>query len=384
MSPSFTDAFLKSATSTRNDRRHSQGTNTPPGFPSSQLHRPTINPPPGLPSTPRNHPPTNRPPHRMNPHKYHQTQLIFVKNVPQESTTNVAKLYAQYKPLSVKNLYEDGRITTLMIVLPTAEIAAIALERTDGMKVDSTVISVERYNAKQSTVARRETRRNRSGGQAYTNDDEYNGYEQEDLPDSWEDEVDSYAPEAPIAIQREASKPDGVSWADVTKGVSPRTPSPLPAKPMIAPQSSIITPASTRPQRWHPSEGEIRAAFYPSTPGEKSSRSPTMNGIDSSLTVTPRAPPMQMLAFNRFKLSPVLSTPSPEYVHTAPQGPTPTNSSDSQRVDVDSSQVTQVPNTSQQQRESLASSTDTTAYIRSLHCADCTFCKMREQCKTPR
>ncbi|KAJ4345976.1 hypothetical protein N0V95_005841 [Ascochyta clinopodiicola] len=126
---------------------------------------------------------------RTPPHKYPATHLIFVKNVPQESCSSVASLYTQYRPLRIKNLYPSSQITTLMIALPTADIAASALHRTDGLKFDNMVLSVERYNAKQSTVARRDTRRLRDGG-ADAGDERFGADEREEdeVPEGWEDE----------------------------------------------------------------------------------------------------------------------------------------------------------------------------------------------------
>ncbi|KAF1351480.1 hypothetical protein EJ07DRAFT_183866 [Lizonia empirigonia] len=333
----------------------------------------------------------------MPPPNYHKAQLLFVKNVPQESTQSIAQLYAQFAPLSMKNLFSDGRITTMMFVLPSAEIAATAHERTDGLRVDSTIISVERYNAKQSTVARREVRRRQRGGQGRGDEDEcdeYDGYDEceveEEVPESWEDE---YVPEKSFAIGGEAGKQDGVSWADVTKGVPRKTPSPLLATPAVDALKATVD-TSTLEQL---SKGELSAASHLSTLTDKSSRSPPpSNGnclsthentpaqpapatgpIDApQIKVTPAT---VVLLRGQLPQQPSSSMPSLPHSLTAPQGSTPTERSESEDADEDYSQATLIPDFKQQQRGTLASSTDTTAVLRSRHCTACTFCKLREQ-----
>lgn len=330
----------------------------------------------------------------MPPPNYHKAQLLFVKNVPQESTQSIAELYAQYAPLSMKNLFSDGRITTLMFVLPSAETAATAHERTDGLRVDSTIISVERYNAKQSTVARREVRRRRRGGQGRGDEDDFDEYDEgeaeEEVPESWEDE---YAPEESFAVGGEAGKPDGVSWADVTKGVPRKTPSPLLATPAAGALKATVN-TSTLEQL---SRGELSATSHLSTMTDKSSRCPppsNSNGLSThenmpaqpvSATGPIDAPQINaisttdMLPRGQLPQQPSSSTPWLPHSFTAPQSSPPTERSESDDTDEDSSQATLLPDFKQQQRGTLASSTDTTAFLRSRHCAACTFCKFREQ-----
>ncbi|XPS72937.1 hypothetical protein M3J07_005080 [Ascochyta lentis] len=295
----------------------------------------------------------------MAPHKFHETQLIFVKNVPQESASSVASLYAQYKPLEVRNLYATSRITTLMIALPTADTAASALHRTDGMRVDSTIISVERYNAKQSTVARRETRKKHNVVLAGTGDDEYEAdeWEVEEPPESWDDEDDTYVADEPVAVERKISKSDGMSWADVTRGksVAPDTPSPSAGTPVVtAPQTPIVTPDTP--------ESIQTDAVHQGTP---------------RIMITPATlPPTPLVQYEQLASS---STHSTEDFHTASQNPTPAMRNESEHVYEDSTQATQISDIGQRQREPLNLPIDTTKYIRDRHCAGCAFCKKRLQ-----
>lgn len=319
----------------------------------------------------------HQPPIKMSPpiHKYNPAQLIFVKNVPQDSASSIANIYTQYEPLDVKNLYPTSQITTMMIALPTAEIAATALRCTDGMKVDNTIISVERYNARQSIVARRESRRKCNGEQTMNYEDDYDGYEadqsmHDEVPESWEDELAPHVPEEPVAICRETGKVDGVSWADVTKGLLMKLPSPphaiatpavtAPQTPIMAPASSMIVPIAVASQASPPIEITTAIVTPPSLirlPHTPSS------GTPSSMT-----PPSRAFSSR---------TPSPEQFHTAPQCPTPEKSSDGGKFEEDFGREIQVLNTTHQQRESLAWSASTDNYIRNRHCADCTFCRKR-------
>ncbi|KZM24134.1 nucleotide binding [Ascochyta rabiei] len=298
--------------------------------------------------------------HRMTLHKFHAAQLVFVKNVPQESASSVASLYTQYNPLEIKNLYPAARITTLMIALPTADVAVSALHRTDGMRVDSTVINVERYNAKKSIVARRETRRKRNGGSADTRDDEYEDdeWEEEDEPlESWEDEDETYVDDGPV-VEHKTSQVDGVSWADVTRGrnLTPETPSsPSFAMPVVTtPQTPVMTSHSSSLM-----EGDLARYAIP------------------IITIAPATSTLTSMGQLQQLSSP--STHSIEEPHAAPQDSMPSKNSGDERVDGDSGQATLVPNVPQQQHRSFSWPSDTTVYIRERHCASCAFCKKRNQ-----
>ncbi|KAF2633994.1 hypothetical protein BU25DRAFT_453696 [Macroventuria anomochaeta] len=369
----------------------------------------------------------------MSQHKYNPRQIIFVKNVPQESTMRIACLYTQFKPLEVKNLYPDSRITTFMVALPNAGAAEEALRRTDGMKLHNTVITVERYNAKQSTVARRDARRKRkdgfwvNGNRCDTNEDYEGGYDadeevqvRKDMPKSAKD-VASQVLDSPTTPPRKVSTTGGMSWANVASGVPAEQHSPSPAPPVaedtkqlhssetepflafdndalpegsknLPPSSNGNGPSNLDTAHIKPAPAPLNESARCPPPLRGTFTSPVSVPAKPALVPAPPAPagPLQItLTPSTASLGPhpplpqppSSSTPSPDDFYTALQNRTPTQprSSKSSRVDKDSSQQTQVPNVTQQQRGFLASSTDTTAYIRNRHCADCALCEMRMQ-----
>ena len=364
MYSSFTAAFLSAAIYTKKLSNKAFYLTSKPS--PSQPHQPSV---------------------KMSPpiHKYNPAQLIFVKNVPQDSASSIASIYTQYEPLDVKNLYPTSQITTMMIALPTAEIAATALRCTDGMKVDNTIISVERYNARQSIVARRESRRKCNSEHTRDYEDEYDGYEadqsmHDEVPESWEDALAPYVPEERVGICREASKLDGVSWADVTKGLLMKLPSPphatgataitAPQTPIMAPASPMMVPVTMNSQASPPMEATAIVATPPSLvrlPHTPSSGTPSSRSL-SSRSPSSRSPSCR---------APSSRTPSPEQFHTAPQCATPEKSSDSGKFEEESDREMRALSTTHKQREALAWSASTDYYIRNRHCADCAFCRKR-------
>lgn len=159
--------------------------------------------------------------------------MIFVKNVPQESFKKVVDLYTSYKPLETKNLYPNSMMTTVMIVLPSSSIVDEALRNTDGMKVERAVISVERYNIRQSIVDRRDARRRENEFRS--------GYMSRELGVVVEENSDGYEADGeakmkekgkisvivkrvprvmdpPATPMRRVIKGSGLSWANVASG----------------------------------------------------------------------------------------------------------------------------------------------------------------------
>lgn len=292
---------------------------------------------------------TNMLPPKTNKHQ--PNHKLFVKNVPQESARGIPDLYARYNPIAVKNIYPTGTITTFIIILPTSEAAKTAQRETDGLPINSSIISVERYNAKQSTVVRRETRRKHCNDEhsSFEIVDDEEGYEAE--TDSWEDaELVIYTPATTTVQSRKGST--SLSWADIAK----RPSSPPPASPTIpaetAPQTVPQTPAIA-----------LSPALSPQKPRLVTTR---------AAIATPIIPLPQRSSF---------STPSSNTFCTAPQCPTPPKRSEQSRqsvgVGADSSQQTQVSNVEQAQSGLLPMPIDTTAYIRNRHYAACAFCQVQ-------
>lgn len=243
--------------------------------------------------------------------------------MPQESASSIAALYVKYEPFEVKNLYPDSRITTFIVALPNAAIASIARARTDGMRVDNTIISVERYNPRQSTVARRETRRTNSGlyDQGYDDDeygDEYEGYEG-DASGLAEEMVSSRAGEAIAFVETGAVPPrkvEGVSWADITRGVA-----------SVSSSASPATPTVSEPLSSAPEEEELLSAFDSGTPVDRSShfpppsdRSHTSSPIISSLTTTQAPGNRPSLSRHSSREEPTSSLLAPAKHAQSPEG----------------------------------------------------------------
>jgi hypothetical protein len=77
--------------------------------------------------------------------------LIFVKNVPAYmAVAGIGDLYAQYKPLRVKNIYPNGDITTVVVAFRAYEEASQAQQDTHGIRMDNVVLQVEMYNKHRS------------------------------------------------------------------------------------------------------------------------------------------------------------------------------------------------------------------------------------------
>ncbi|KAH6629291.1 hypothetical protein C7974DRAFT_184333 [Boeremia exigua] len=212
--------------------------------------------------------------------KYNPRQIIFVKNVPQEAAPRIVSLYAQYEPVETKNLYPNSRITTFMIALPSLGATEAAVRSTDGLKIGNIIISVERYNANQSTVARRDARKkpphvtSESGQRVNSynsNGDEYD--EDLDEYDYCDDVPEAPAENAtPVKAHSEASRRIGLpstparkvdkdstfSWANIASGVSTSS-SPAPSSsdtkqpPPPAPESFLRFRHSAAPSPVPPS-----------------------------------------------------------------------------------------------------------------------------------
>jgi hypothetical protein len=306
-------------------------------------------------------PPTQR--------KHHPDRIIFAKNVPQESAPAISALFSQYEPLEVKNIYPHARITTIMITLPTADLATTAQHNTDGLRFDNTVLTVERFNATQSTVARREARRGHGGGYHDTSTDEYEGYRNEyahgsavhgsavqnEGPLDWDEE--SSAQLTPSTTDREVVEGSDSSWANIAKGfISPSLSSPTPA--ILTTQMPVEIPDTSR------------------TPVPRSSE------LATTTTTTPSGPPL---------LTP--STTSYDTFYSASQCPTPVQGNQARQdldesnnkavVGEDPSQQTEVSWFAKHPLRHLGrmgprgAGFDTTENIRRRHCESCSICQMR-------
>jgi hypothetical protein len=297
--------------------------------------------------------------------KNNHKHLIFVKNIPQESAPQIVKLYTQYKPIEVKNLYPTSRITTFLIALLTAEDAANVQQLTNGLRLDNTIVSVERYNAKQSTVARRETRRKQGIHGQFGNDQEEEeemtegryeagGSEQDDVPEYWKkEEIVPCMSGEPSVYQYEVVAKEVLSWADIAKGSSPPSPSSV-TSPVTGLQRPTVATAGYR-------TANILASPTPATP-------PRIMVTAATASLRPR------MCLQGLPLS---VTPFPNNINSILQCSTPSEGSKSEDSRENCSQDTQAPNIARQQSGTLSSPTDTTAHIQNTHGASCAFCQMR-------
>ena len=223
--------------------------------------------------------------------KYISGQILFVKNVPQYTASSVTSLFTQYKPLEVKNLYPESEMTTFMVALPNADVARIALDVLDGLRIDSTILSVEFYNPKQSTVARREARRKRN---IYNNNDsERDGYEadggaQQYSPATEEGAASSARNASVVVPVRKVT--NGVSWANIAQGNADEQPSPSPITPQApTPPNTVTEPALKHLQQSKPSVEELVSAYSKKTLVDRSSQFPRLTQDNESKSVIPTA-----------------------------------------------------------------------------------------------
>ncbi|KAH4405666.1 hypothetical protein HBH92_177900 [Parastagonospora nodorum] len=98
---------------------------------------------------------------RAEAHKFKgkEEHLIFVKNVPAYMAhRSIPDLYKQYEPVRFKNVYPHSDITTVVIGFRTHDEAVYAQQQTDGVRLESVVLRVEKYNKHRSVRYLQEVR----------------------------------------------------------------------------------------------------------------------------------------------------------------------------------------------------------------------------------
>jgi hypothetical protein len=98
---------------------------------------------------------------RAEAHKFKgkEEHLIFVKNVPAYMAhRSIPELYKQYEPVRFKNVYPHSDITTIVIGFRTHDKAVYAQQQTDGVRLESVVLRVEKYNKHRSVRYLQEVR----------------------------------------------------------------------------------------------------------------------------------------------------------------------------------------------------------------------------------
>lgn len=331
----------------------------------------------------------------MSQHKYNPRQMLFVKNVPQDSAMCIAALFLPYKPLETRNLYPDSRITTFIVVLPDEAETEEALCHTDGLRLGSTVISVERYNAKQSTVARRDARKKRNvqeeydQGGGYEGCDEYEEYNvdeeaQEEMGLSIADEVAAQAVDMRAVETRTVRKDGNVSWANIASGMVAELHS-----PSLGPVNGKPPLAWVNQDTWNsrPTHNGIGASTHHAPLTKDMPTSPVANpikpppGFEHNVPKIVRTPATASLGPRPdVPLLPTSAPPDTRFYTTRgnliPAEATRAESSDGPRVEVGSSQQTQVPDWVQQQRGSLGMPTNSSQILHVHHCRKCSICQL--------
>jgi hypothetical protein len=334
-------------------------------------------------------------------HKYEDEQMLFVKNVPQESAAHVAGLFTKYKPLETKNLYPFARITTLMIALPSSGVTENALNELNNWRINNIVITVERYNSKQSTVARREARKKRkdlphgrANGKHHNGD--YNGYDGGKEVRTRKDEAKpsklvAMPPREALPLRtKRVSESGGINWAGIAGGTQSAK---LPSSPSSSPALALAPARGDTPQQ-QLRQVEAFPKLKQKTAPEDTARRPELSATDARPSTVPTRQPSPLTAPTSATpstgsrrldpYSPSTDSPSCNHFHTATEGRTPpratqTSSSESSRVDEDSSQQTQALDLMHMRRGTLGMPSDTTTFIKSKHSVDCVFCRMREE-----
>jgi hypothetical protein len=330
--------------------------------------------------------------------KYTPGQILFVKNVPTEYAPHVTTLFGTFNPLEMKNLYPFSSITTLMIALPSKDAAEEALQRTDEMKVGTALISVERYSAKQSVVARREGRRRGEGfvgGGLGAVEEEREGGEEEGKV-NWPvvgegKEVDGEVekPGVPgkmaakvvgrlVTAKRKGEKVKWTSWANIAAGVkaAEESSSSGSSGPIRTPSNGSESPEA----KLSPSNEQGVADSLTEDPG------PHIRPYDLPLigSAIPRPitkpgfwlPPISGLDLS----SPTAATPTASKLplptwspHASPGLRPPPGFS---ALPAQSGGKAPAWSTFSGRTEGLNMPADTTTYIRERHCAGCSLCDL--------
>lgn len=141
--------------------------------------------------------------------KFKDEHHIFVKNVPADlGIAAVPRLFEQYKPTRIKNVYPTSNITTIVVTFATYEEAEQAKEDIDGIRLDNVVLRVEMYDKRRSLRYLKETR---------TTHRPRLGYVEEEYDDDYEEEEEE--PEVPVYVRPSGTPRQGspgiTTWAGI-------------------------------------------------------------------------------------------------------------------------------------------------------------------------
>lgn len=187
--------------------------------------------------------------------------LIFVKNVPgYTETEDLKRMYENYNPTSLKNVYPNSNVTTIVVGFRTKAEATRAQEETDQTRIANVILRVEMYNQRQSVrYLRDQGQANRSLGQVEQDEPGYfDEPAQEDAPFFT-------PPLEPYVARDPAAAPQGTTWAHVagnrlvpvkearklngtdSPATVPSTPTYTPRMPIAVPQK-LLPPGQQQPE----------------------------------------------------------------------------------------------------------------------------------------
>ncbi|RAR02655.1 hypothetical protein DDE83_008510 [Stemphylium lycopersici] len=303
--------------------------------------------------------------------KARNERLIFVKNVPTYvPEEEIAALFAPYNPISIKNVYKDSSITTIVVAFRSKPDAARAQHDIDKTRLGSAEIKVEVYEQRRSL---RYIRDQGQANRASINPEK----EQKEQPGHLGPEGDSpsFPPLPPVSVKPLNTGPQNNTWAHVAGTRAARIatkapPSPVPATPTKAGNTTQTTNLPPTPTATpHIPIAVPRKLFAPATPGEplqpQTDSSPPIGGavLHSLGDSTPDGIPILSPAT---LLSPSIQ-PRPE-----------TEMEYKIRRWGEIMGCAQNNNTLLGEANVPVGPLETTLRIRERHCRDCVFCMKRE------
>jgi hypothetical protein len=278
--------------------------------------------------------------------------LVFVKNVPGYLATNeIRSVFARYNPASVKNVYPNSNVTTVVIGFRTKDEAARAQAEADQTRLAHVVLKVEMYSQKQSV------RYLRDQGQTHRP----RGAAHEDKPGYFDEEpVFTPLPE-PHTPRNPTAAREVTTWADIAGNRC----APTNQTPTIPEVDSSATTEST-PISTPRMPTAVPRTLFAADIKHRSSTLPPPAAVSLGYS-TPEA----------------ITIPPPDSTHS-------TNTSFTDEIEVQVGRLGDIASwetVAQWAPESrLHQSTrfpaeplDTTTRIRARHCRNCAFCRMRNR-----
>jgi hypothetical protein len=323
--------------------------------------------------------------------------LVFVKNVPGYlAKDTIPKLFVQYNPIGVKNVYPRSSITTVVISFATKREALHAQQETDQMRLDNVILRVEGYNKQQSVrYLRDQGQANRPLGSVEGDDTECY-----DEPFALQEASADTPPPEPVAAKDPKIASAGTTWAHIAGNqpgtVQPTVPAiheaneeadaPTPPKtPVHTPRLPVAVPDFTRMSKFPPlmaqnallptppSLSQANRTIVPATARTNFLNTPPRESTQASLSGTSKSESIAHL--------PVLPSSSNEIIMPAPPI-TPDNAQDDADVE-HKVKMEEVSDWAQKSTAAQVTSTwepiDTTERIRYRHSCGCWFCKRRMQ-----